>query len=924
MRLSTRETCLPLRCLPLRCLLLWRCGVAIAGLIKLPFGRAFSFCRRTSAGPTPCPSEAARRRDAQRLPVLLVAVVCLSGVRQGFPAELAECRTLLLTGKNVACIHATAEAISKNRYGETWPILKAQAELNVGQFRAGLLTVEQGVKRYSWSIRLRWLGREIALREGNTELAGQRLAEILALQKKYPWRYTDAAELVVLGKIDQLNRRDVREILEERYQKARDRSRSSREPWLAIGGLALDTNDSQFAAEVFFEALKMHPQDPDLHFGLSMALRGSDPEAAGAALDAALQINPNHIPALLFQVDRLIDSEQYSQAENLIVKTLGINPYLPNAWAYRAVIAHLNNDPRGEVAFRDEALARWSGNPEVDYLIGKKLSQHYRFREGSRYQRRALAIDRLYVAAQRQLANDLLRLGDEERGWQLAEIAHESDSYNVETFNLLELRDEIRKFATLEDEFFRVRMDAVEAQLYGIEVLKLLNQARATLTEKYGLTLKGKVTVEIFPDENDFAVRTFGMPAVSGFLGVCFGRVITANSPASRRENPSNWQAVLWHEFCHVVTLELTGNRIPRWLSEGISVYEERQANSTWGQQMTPRYREFILAGEHGKLSELSSAFMNPPSGFHLQFAYYESALAVEFLTASFGQPAIQGVLGDLAAGLPINVALDRRCDSLLKIEADFDAFLRQRAASFAPQADWGKPEADVLRSPAELAMFLQENPNSFYALVAHSQQLIRQGAHAEAIVPLQKLRMIYPQFTAAGNPYEQLATVYRELERPVEEQAVLEEFAEVSADAVAANLRLAEIQAAAGEWAKLGLTAGRLLAVDPLLKQAHHAAALAAEKQNQLDEAIAALMRLTVLEPDDPADVHFRLASALYARGRNGEARRQVLMALEEAPRYRAAHRLLLKIVGTDEAEGQRTADPDAIGPETENGKSG
>ena len=40
-------------------------------------------------------------------------------------------------------------------------------------------------------------------------------------------------------------------------------------------------------------------------------------------------------------------------------------------------------------------------------------------------------------------------------------------------------------------------------------------------------------------------------------------------------------------------------------------------------------------------------------------------------------------------------------------------------------------------------------------------------------------------------------------------------------------------------------------------------------------------------------------LATALHAQGRDVEAKRQVLKALEEAPRYRAAHRLLLKIVG-------------------------
>src|SRR6185295_296292 len=106
--------------------------------------------------------------------------------------------------------------------------------------------------------------------------------------------------------------------------------------------------------------------------------------------------------------------------------------------------------------------------------------------------------------------------------------------------------------------------------------------ARATLTKKYGLDLTNTVTVEIFPQQKDFAVRTFGMPGGEGYLGVCFGRVITANSPASQKSNPASWEAVLWHEFCHVITLGLTKNKMPRWLSEGISVFEEEQANRSW------------------------------------------------------------------------------------------------------------------------------------------------------------------------------------------------------------------------------------------------------------------------------------------------------------------------------------------------------
>ena len=74
--------------------------------------------------------------------------------------------------------------------------------------------------------------------------------------------------------------------------------------------------------------------------------------------------------------------------------------------------------------------------------------------------------------------------------------------------------------------------------VYGEQVVQLLHDARKTLCQKYGLELNSKITVEIFPNPDDFAVRTFGMPAVSGYLGVCFGKVITANSPASQADHP--------------------------------------------------------------------------------------------------------------------------------------------------------------------------------------------------------------------------------------------------------------------------------------------------------------------------------------------------------------------------------------------------
>ena len=298
---------------------------------------------------------------------------------------------------------------------------------------------------------------------------------------------------------------------------------------------------------------------------------------------------------MLLLVDHLIAGEEYEAANKLLVRVFTVNPWQPEAWASRAVLRHLVSDADGEKAARDKALQFWRSNPHVDFLIGKNLSQKYRFAEGAAAQRRALAFDSNFVPAKAQLAEDLLRLGNEAEGWRLTDEVRKQDEYDVTIFNLLTLKDKLAKFTTLTNADIILRMATNEAPVYGEEVLALLSRCRATVAAKYGATLSGPTVVEIFPEQKDFGVRTFGMPDNPGYLGVCFGAVITANSPASQTSHAANWQAVLWHEFTHVVTLQMTRNKMPRWLSEGISVFEELQADPTWGQRMTVRDRKSVV-----------------------------------------------------------------------------------------------------------------------------------------------------------------------------------------------------------------------------------------------------------------------------------------------------------------------------------------
>jgi tetratricopeptide (TPR) repeat protein len=141
------------------------------------------------------------------------------------------------------------------------------------------------------------------------------------------------------------------------------------------------------------------------------------------------------------------------------------------------------------------------------------------------------------------------------------------------------------------------------------------------------------------------------------------------------------------------------------------------------------------------------------------------------------------------------------------------------------------------------------------------------------------------------------LAAVHRGLNETQEERAALEKWAALDSDVPDAYLRLMKLAEAAEDWSAVSLNAERFLAVNPLLPQPYRFLARASEETGDGSRAILACQKLLLLDPPDPAEVHFRLARRLRTQDATS-ARRHVLQALEEAPRFRDAHRLLLELV--------------------------
>jgi len=840
---------------------------------------------------------------------MFLGVLMMAGTLRS--AELDDARVEFRSGKYEQVIARAEIALAAGVAGESWHLLRLESLLALGRYPEAERALSEALTKEASSIRVRMLGRDVLRSNGRAEEAFEMVKAVRVLVSSQPWAYRDPVNLVTFGRAALALGADAKDVLDRIYALAERSSPLPRELYLAKGELALSKHDYPLAASNFREGVKQFPDDADMHYGLARAYENGDRGAMLISLEVALRSNPRHVPSLLLSVEHRIAAEDYREAETLLSTARDVNPASPEAWAFQAAIAHLKNQPEGERISRQEALRYWPTNPRVDHLIGRTLSQKYRFTEGAAYQRQALGFDPEYLPAKSQLASDLLRLGQDREGWSLIQQVHARDGYDVEAFNLVTLSDTLGKYTTLSNEDFLVRMTSHEAAVYGPRVMALLMRAKEQLVDKYGAELERPTIVEIFADQRDFAVRTFGVPDVPGYLGVCFGRVVTANSPATTGSQSVNWEAVLWHEFCHVVTLQLTKNKMPRWLSEGISVYEERQASPVWGEQMNPRYRDMILAGQLTPVSRLSSAFLAPRSPLHLQFAYFQSSLVVEFIVERFGLEALKAILLDLREGEDINRAIASRTTQMANIEREFSIYAKARAEALGAGLDWDKPAAESVADPVAFRGWARANPGNYWAIMWEARERAARKEWEGVKTLLRPVIEKYPLQPGNDSAYRLLAEAHRSLGDTAGERAVLAAFAEVDGGAVDVYLRLMELAEAESDWPEVARNAQRFLAVNPLVAPPYRRLGQASAETGDLTVAIDAYRVLLELNPTDPADVHFHLARWLHRQGDAEAARRHALRALEEAPRFREALQLLQSLVR------QAAADAPAVTPE-------
>ena len=790
-------------------------------------------------------------------------------------------------------------AVQREQPSIEWRLYRLRALVPLGGTETALAESEVFVKQFPDHLPLLMARHELARSLGKKEVAAAVLADFNTAAKKKPLKDRTAVELVALGQAALALGADAQKVLAQFLEPAKRKDPKAEAPYLAAGTVALEKEDFTRAADEFRKGLKEHGETTALRLGLARAFLSSDREKTDENLKRVLEINAHHEGALLLRAELLMGAEKFVEAEAAVQAVIDVNEVSPEAWAYRAAIAAILADEEKMKESRANGLRLWAANPVVDHLMGRCLARAYRFAEAAAHQRAALQFDPGFLPAKVQLCHALMRLGDEAEAWKLAAEIRAADGYNLQAHNIGLLEKEVAKFVTKESADFIIRMPAREWEVYGERALALLREAKTVLCARYDLELKRPVLVEFFPSQQDFAIRTFGNLGGQGILGACFGSVVTMNSPGGLAHGRNNWESTLWHEFCHVVTLTVTKNRMPRWLSEGISVYEEARRDPAWGMEMNAKYRRMVLEEEAlTPVSQLSAAFLNPKDEDHLMFAYYQSSQVVKFLLDRFGEAKFQGILRDLAAGKRINDAISANIMPVTDLEKDFEMEITQLAAAFGAKADWEKPPPEEVNplDPESFAAFLKKNPNNLWALTKSAEDLLEAKEWQKAAEIGQRLVELMPEDTSNSSGYVIKARALRQMNQRDQEAELLRFFAARASDAMAVFLRLIELDTEAARWSEVLVNASRATALNPFLKTPQQATARALEELGRKDEAITAYQRLLVLEPDNPADVRFRLARLLRETDAPA-AKRHLLDALVLAPRFRAAHRLLLEM---------------------------
>ncbi len=676
--------------------------------------------------------------------------------------------------------------------------------------------------------------------------------------------------------------------------------------------------DLKAANQGFREAVRLDPENPDLRVRWGHLYVDSHQDAEAAALfEEALEIDGEHVPARLGMA-RVLSTRFDGKAIEAVRATLEERPRQVEGHLLLARMALEEGDREQareslEAALRESldlevaplesyallaSLEMLEGHPESEWVrktleynprYGEVYAEqaHFyvinrRYREATERLRRALDVNPRLWRAHAELGVNLLREGRDAEARRHLETAYEGDPYSAKTVNTLRLLDmQDSRFETFSSAAPAVgavpraivRLDTDEAELLRPYVLDLVERAIEEFSRKYEFELDRPVRVDLYPNHEDFAVRTMGMPGV-GLLGVTFGDVVAMDSPSGRAPGDFHWGTTLWHEMAHVFTLQATANLVPRWYSEGISMYEEWMADPRWGEPVTPDFIQAVRKGDLLPVAELDRGFIRPRYPEQIAVSYMQAGYACRYIAETWGE----GKLVELLQGFAAGTGTAANIQEVLAIAPEqfdegLDTYIRD---DLGPAVDGTRSWRRSLESALEAA---------------------RDKEWDAVFEPAEAARRAYPQHVGVGCAYSLLAMAHEGSGDRAAAIAELQEYERRGGRQPETLSKLAGWLEEAGRGAEAAYTYDGLLYVWPQEERTHARLGELHLAAGRTDLAVREFEAALALDPLDRAEAEYSLARAYVKIGDLAKARLHVLQALESAPTYRPALQLLMRV---------------------------
>jgi Flp pilus assembly protein TadD len=654
---------------------------------------------------------------------------------------------------------------------------------------------------------------------------------------------------------------------------------------------------------------------------------------AKAAFDKALTINPRAAEALVGKGRAALQQLELKDAEEFASKALVINPRLPAALRLIADVHFDSGENEAALQRLEEAkavnpadestLGRVAAcmfvmkrqadfdalcaavekqNPKAGrfyFELAERLDDRRLFTEAEKFYRKAVALWPQLPGVKNSLGLLAMRMGQEDDARKVLAEAFAADKFNVRVSNSIRVLRHLEKYDSIKTAHFLLRFDPKTDAVLARYMADELEAVYAGLAKQFDYQPPGPILIELFNTHDMFSGRVIGIPDLHT-IGASTGRIVAMASPKAKGVfKPFNWGRVVRHELVHIFNLEQTNFQVPHWLTEGLAVRNEGFPRPpSWGQ---------ILAGRVAKddlldLSTINLGFMRPRSPEEWTLAYAQSQLYVEYLTKTYGDKCVAGLLAAYRDGQDTATAIRGVCHvEVPALERGYKAYVREIVGKAT-----GKPPEKSL-TLAQLQAAVEKDPDDADLSARLAEQYWKRRRAKDARVLVEQVLKEHPKHGLALYVKAQLLLGAGEDETA---QKLLEDAAAADPPEPKVLKALGKVYYDASQWDKAEAVYERGRKAEPFESSWLEDLARVAKQSGDTAKRIAVLSELAPLDADD-LDQRRELAELLAEEKRWPEVERWSREALEIDVNDAKARELYLKSLTeqgkTDAAEKVR-----------------